>query len=444
MENANLTEKKFSPQGQTGLLDFSLEPCSDSHHMDRNNTSHDVATSEIGRREISNGESVQTGSVECRPADPPESVRCTQLKVNTVNIGNCGSHAFTPSMLNEQFSQSNPDASSELIDNPQLGSSTENREISQGLTGSSSQMENKSTEVLVVSTSHKDFIGNKTQKENTDVSCTSSTSTKSCSSYMVAEKSVLAETVLYNDGDTEISTLESMDNSSTAEKEKAGSVISSQSTCKDNKLDLFTCGDPEVDLKLLNLSLDKVGEKGTEDKSISENHDINSYNTYNCHKSELADSEVSQSLMSSTVGPFKGQVEDNTGVGGNNILFDDVCRSEETSDPNFFKELVGAEDICRFGEVISPSGSGENQPSSGICHLETDPSAIKIQEDSLKTAPAVANLEKHLYNPYLWTPMEIEIASGNAECTTMEHNLKLRSVYVDAEVVDATILLISV
>ncbi|XP_026662317.2 carbon catabolite repressor protein 4 homolog 6-like isoform X3 [Phoenix dactylifera] len=430
IENANLTEKISSPQGQTGLLDFSLAPCSVSCHMDRNNTSHDVATSEIGGTEISNGQSVQSSSAECGPADPSESVRsCIQLKTN------------------KEFSQSDPDVSYELIDNPQLGSSTENREISQGLLDSSSEMENKNTEVLVVSTSHKDFIGNETQKENTDDSWTSSTSTKNCSSDTVAEKSVLAETVLYNDADTEVSTLESMDNSSVTEKEKAGLVISCQSTCKSNQLDLSTCGDSEVDLTLLSLSLDKVGVKGREDKSSSENYDINSSgeipafipndasssNTDNCNKSELADSAVSQFSMSSTVGPSKGQVEDNTGVSGNNILLDDICSSEENSDPNFFKELIGSEDFCRFGEVISPAGSGENQPSSGIRCLEMDPSAIEIQEDSLVTAPAAANLEKHSYNPYLWTPVEIEIASGNAECTTVEHNLKLRSAYVDVK-----------
>ncbi|XP_010917938.1 carbon catabolite repressor protein 4 homolog 6 [Elaeis guineensis] len=448
IENPNLTDKKSSPQGQTGLLDFSVAPCPHSHHMGRNNTSRDVATSEIGGTEISNGQSVQSGSVECRPDDPSQSVRrCTQLKVNTVSIGNCGSHDFTPSMLDKQLSRSDLVVSNEMIDNPQLGSSTENTEISQGLIDSSSQMENKSTELLVVSTLYKDFIGNETQKENTDVSWTSTTSTKSCSSDTVREKPVLAEAVLYNDADTEVSTLESMHNSLTAEKEKAGPVISCQSTCKSNQLDLSTYGDPEVDLTLLNLSLDKVGEKGTEDKSISENHDLNSsgeipafnpndafsYNTHICNKSEPADSEVTQSTMSSTVGPSKGQVEDNTGVGGNNILFGDICSSEETSDPNFFKELIGTENFCRFGEVKTPAGSNENQPSSGIRHWQMDPSAIEIKEDSLETVPAAANLEKHTYNPYLWTPMEIEIASGNAECTTVEHNLKLRSAYVDVE-----------
>lgn len=39
------------------------------------------------------------------------------------------------------------------------------------------------------------------------------------------------------------------------------------------------------------------------------------------------------------------------------------------------------------------------------------------------------------YDPSLWTPMEIETATGNAECTLLEHPLKLRSTYTEAEVV---------
>ncbi|XP_057960189.1 carbon catabolite repressor protein 4 homolog 6 [Malania oleifera] len=41
--------------------------------------------------------------------------------------------------------------------------------------------------------------------------------------------------------------------------------------------------------------------------------------------------------------------------------------------------------------------------------------------------------EKTTYDPSQWTPMEMETATGNADCTLVEHPLKLRSAYVEAE-----------
>lgn len=42
--------------------------------------------------------------------------------------------------------------------------------------------------------------------------------------------------------------------------------------------------------------------------------------------------------------------------------------------------------------------------------------------------------EETTYNPSLWTPSEIETATGNAECTFLEHPLLLRSTYTEAMV----------
>ena len=40
--------------------------------------------------------------------------------------------------------------------------------------------------------------------------------------------------------------------------------------------------------------------------------------------------------------------------------------------------------------------------------------------------------EKTTYNPSLWTPAEIETATGNAESTFLEHPLLLKSTYTEA------------
>ncbi|KAI9073981.1 hypothetical protein K1719_044045 [Acacia pycnantha] len=43
------------------------------------------------------------------------------------------------------------------------------------------------------------------------------------------------------------------------------------------------------------------------------------------------------------------------------------------------------------------------------------------------------NSESATYNPSLWTPTEIEIATGNSDCTFLEHSLPLRSTYVEVK-----------
>ncbi|OAY82281.1 Carbon catabolite repressor protein 6, partial [Ananas comosus] len=92
--------------------------------------------------------------------------------------------------------------------------------------------------------------------------------------------------------------------------------------------------------------------------------------------------------------------------GSNNI-----SGSDENSDPNFFKELLGSEEDTLH-----------------------DSSFVEIQGDTLHdTCPSGADRERHIYNPYFWTPMEIKAASGNEECTSIKHRLKLRSTYTDVE-----------
>lgn len=55
-------------------------------------------------------------------------------------------------------------------------------------------------------------------------------------------------------------------------------------------------------------------------------------------------------------------------------------------------------------------------------------------EDDLSPSPMskYIDAERTTYNPSLWTPAEIETATGNAECTFLGHPLSLRSTYTEA------------
>ncbi|KAL4307577.1 hypothetical protein HN51_041942 [Arachis hypogaea] len=51
---------------------------------------------------------------------------------------------------------------------------------------------------------------------------------------------------------------------------------------------------------------------------------------------------------------------------------------------------------------------------------------------SSTSASEYVNAERTTYNPSFWTPMDIETATGNSECTFLEHPLPLRSTYTEA------------
>ncbi|CAL0323131.1 unnamed protein product [Lupinus luteus] len=59
---------------------------------------------------------------------------------------------------------------------------------------------------------------------------------------------------------------------------------------------------------------------------------------------------------------------------------------------------------------------------------------INEVEDDLSPSPSSKSIDAEYtpYNPSLWTPMEIETATGNVDCTFLEHQLSLRSTYTEA------------
>lgn len=83
--------------------------------------------------------------------------------------------------------------------------------------------------------------------------------------------------------------------------------------------------------------------------------------------------------------------------------------------------------------------TGESFPSDLGQLLISDPEGSDTSNGVNKNQPFRLDSEpsdvgKILYNPSLWTPTEIETAVGKADCTSLEHNLKLRSTYTEVEV----------
>ncbi|XP_039117315.1 carbon catabolite repressor protein 4 homolog 6-like isoform X4 [Dioscorea cayenensis subsp. rotundata] len=145
----------------------------------------------------------------------------------------------------------------------------------------------------------------------------------------------------------------------------------------------------------------------------------------------------------------RSKSEKHIGVCHGDSVMVDLCMSEESSDPNFIKELLGNEDEPAFSDNIYSEQSHSSPivdecermgvlgvsrqivESNELHKSESDASHMENQKDTTPmTVPPYCDLS---YDPFLWTPMEIETASGNAERDFVEHNLRLRSAYRDVK-----------
>ncbi|XP_049376852.1 carbon catabolite repressor protein 4 homolog 6 isoform X2 [Solanum stenotomum] len=65
--------------------------------------------------------------------------------------------------------------------------------------------------------------------------------------------------------------------------------------------------------------------------------------------------------------------------------------------------------------------------------LESCSLSDEIADDAPNLDSEAVDRENSTYDPSAWTPIDIETATGNADCKVMEHNLKLTSAYREVE-----------
>jgi hypothetical protein len=111
---------------------------------------------------------------------------------------------------------------------------------------------------------------------------------------------------------------------------------------------------------------------------------------------------------------------------------------EDASD--FINALHNAEEGIDL-ELI-PSAKSDLEKSYQFWVLDSASNNLMLSaesnevEDDLSPSLISKSIDakKSTYDPSLWTPAEIQIATGNAECTFLEHPLSLKSTYTEAVV----------
>jgi hypothetical protein len=89
-------------------------------------------------------------------------------------------------------------------------------------------------------------------------------------------------------------------------------------------------------------------------------------------------------------------------------------------------------------DVISDPTFKEFSGDNGSLHVDEYrlPTISNRSPDVQRMAP----YGRYYNDPYRWTADEIKAATGKEECTYVEHNLKVRSVYTDVEVTETFVL----
>lgn len=146
-------------------------------------------------------------------------------------------------------------------------------------------------------------------------------------------------------------------------------------------------------------------------------------------QSTLNDENAANKLDASTgiyVAPNKQLDDDASSQQQNDSFLKDGITDEEHS--TVLAALHDEKETSKQGVDNSPTGlpsdpddSDLHSPSNGVLDDSVDLDAVAV--GAVKTA----------YDPSLWTPMEIATATGNADCITLEHPLKLKSAYAEVE-----------
>ncbi|KQK08678.1 hypothetical protein BRADI_2g43210v3 [Brachypodium distachyon] len=95
----------------------------------------------------------------------------------------------------------------------------------------------------------------------------------------------------------------------------------------------------------------------------------------------------------------------------NDVSANELMCSDVNSDPTFFQEFFGDTERLHVDEDHLPT------ISNGLPHAQK----------------VVTSCGSYHNDPFRWTVDEIRAATGKEECTNVEHNLKVRSVYTDVE-----------
>ncbi|KAL6614938.1 hypothetical protein ACP70R_037208 [Stipagrostis hirtigluma subsp. patula] len=198
------------------------------------------------------------------------------------------------------------------------------------------------------------------------------------------------------------------------EKEKAiGSMLSGQENCKTSEPQLSHFNVSQNFTEALH-QMSKVSLEG--ESSSGEIHltsPAEPVNQPNGAVSDSCDNQCTPEVINKLSVLCKDG-SDNAHANEDGTTANEVLCTDLNSDPSFFEELTGGNDRLLEGEEQLPE-TKDGSPSSRQVFTSNG-----------------------RYDPYRWAPEEIKAATGKDDCTSVEHNLKLRSVYTDVEDFEGT------
>ncbi|KZV54812.1 chaperonin family protein [Dorcoceras hygrometricum] len=180
-----------------------------------------------------------------------------------------------------------------------------------------------------------------------------------------------------------------------------------------------------------------VGE--TSRSGISESLTTESVNQLACHVSSSPESEATTPVPAANdnhdnISSYMSTSCESTTT---DILLDNKSEKFPVNDlVNGTKDAESCEDINSFLSELHDTGHTPfaSDLNSDSHNQKLDSCSDRILNNTLDdNHEAVVDRERYFYVSSAWTPMEIQTATGSADCNVMEHPLKLRSSYAEVQ-----------
>ncbi|XP_058074600.1 carbon catabolite repressor protein 4 homolog 6 isoform X4 [Magnolia sinica] len=426
-EGSSLIDNLSCPQSVDGVLDMASKPFFDDCY-EENNTMSEAVAEEKGQEITLDGSSYECGSTQSGFIDAlPKTVNGYSVQGG-------------PSVDQPNLQKSNPAVAA--LQEDSVLDDMEKEKLEFSMTSSSCE-----GNVCDIVTSH-----NKVD---------SGADTSDCSSSDVASGTSFPDGI-------EVSfpkCMENLSSKSATIEDKTNPSISYKNSDKDELLNASTC----VDRKGVHLSPHKVCELMKEDESLGgivkttysseemvrcRTKDASSFDA-NYEKKILNLEEAIQSLeVCSSTNKVQGdqrhyvEVREISseahcfGVDQSAEISNMLC-SASGSRGHSNAELTDKETSYESMEEMVSNVSPSDQIQSLSCLDENESLKLMSSEGhgniGLGDDPSISldskeiDVERKAYDPYIWTPIEIATASGNAECILVEHHLKLKSTYAQVE-----------
>ncbi|KAH9323933.1 hypothetical protein KI387_018572, partial [Taxus chinensis] len=165
---------------------------------------------------------------------------------------------------------------------------------------------------------------------------------------------------------------------------------------------------------------------GVNDDTVNDKQHLQIENAQNSELQIMDGGQIAKQFDQSSIIPFESAQLNTREVLSVSSFWKNITNQEEEG------KVMNVDGIVQTPLPVVGDGMNmdPSQPEQGL-ESTNELSGLYSASVSDSSNPAEATITT--YDPYSWSPMEVELATGNADCYLLQHNLKLESTYTEVE-----------